>query len=78
MTLAVMTRATLGHSGRPLTAGPGTVLIYACLRLGALLRVAAPISSASELLVLISGALWGAAFLLVASIYGPLLQSPRR
>jgi uncharacterized protein involved in response to NO len=77
MTLAVMTRATLGHSGRPLTAGPGTVLIYACLSLGALLRVAAPISSASELLVLISGALWGAAFLLVASIYGPLLVSPR-
>jgi len=28
MTLAVMTRASLGHTGRPLAAGPGTATIY--------------------------------------------------
>ena len=28
MTLAVMTRASLGHIGRPLASGPGTATIY--------------------------------------------------
>lgn len=77
MTLAVMTRATLGHTGRPLTAGPGTALIYACVSLGALLRVAAPVLSAADPLFSISGALWSVAFLLFVSIYGPLLVRPR-
>ena len=76
MTLAVMTRATLGHTGRALTANRGTLVVYACVSLGALLRVGAPIFSAAELLFSISGALWGAAFLLFASIYGPLLVRP--
>jgi uncharacterized protein involved in response to NO len=77
MTLAVMTRATLGHTGRPLTADRGTLLIYACVSLGALLRVGAPVLSGAEVLLSISGALWGAAFLVFACIYGPLLVCPR-
>ena len=53
-----------------LTAGPGTVLIYACVSLGALLRVTAP------LLLRLAGVLWGGAFLLFAWIYGALLVRP--
>ena len=41
MTLAIMTRATLGHTGQALTAGPGTVMIYAMLLAAVLARVAA-------------------------------------
>jgi uncharacterized protein involved in response to NO len=77
MTLAVMTRATLGHTGRALTADRGTLLIYACVSLGAVLRVGAPMLPGPEVLLSISGALWGAAFLLFVSIYGPLLVRPR-
>jgi uncharacterized protein involved in response to NO len=77
MTLAVMTRATLGHTGRALTADRGTVLIYACVSLGGVLRVGAPMIPGAEALLPISGALWGAAFLLFARIYGPLLVRPR-
>ncbi|HEX5078718.1 MAG TPA: NnrS family protein [Geminicoccaceae bacterium] len=72
MTLAVMTRATLGHTGQALTAGAGTVAIYACVTLGALLRVIAPIMPDLSLLPL-SGTLWTLAFLLFAALYGPLL-----
>jgi uncharacterized protein involved in response to NO len=41
MTLAVMTRASLGHTGRPLIAGPGTTAIYVLITLAALLRLVA-------------------------------------
>lgn len=77
MTLAVMTRASLGHSGRPLTAGAGTVLIYACIGLGALLRVIAPVLPAAPILLMLAGTLWGGAFLLFACLYGPLLARRR-
>ena len=74
MTLAVMTRASLGHSGRPLVAGPGTVAIYILVTLAAVLRVAAPFAGIHMiLLVSVSGAAWAAAFLLFALVYGPLL-----
>jgi len=72
MTLAVMTRASLGHTGRALTADRNTLVIYACVSLGALCRVAAAFTSDLPMLSL-SAVLWAAAFLLFAAIYGPLL-----
>ncbi len=80
MTLAVMTRASLGHSGRPLHAGPGTVTILALVHAGALARVLSPFwPEAYMRLLAISGTLWGGAYLLFALIYGPLLlRHPRR
>lgn len=81
MTLAVMTRATLGHTGHALTAGPGTVAVYAALVLSVLVRVASgfPTETASMLHAL-SGMLWIGAFGGFAAIYGPLLlrATPRR
>src|SRR5690606_33367215 len=41
MTLAVMARATLGHTGRPLRAGPATTLIFCAVVLATPLRFAA-------------------------------------
>src|SRR5262249_59359830 len=49
MTLAVMTRATLGHTGRPLTAGPGTTIIFALVTLAALARIGAAFVDAAYL-----------------------------
>ena len=74
MTLAVMTRASLGHSGRPLSAGPATVAIYVLVVLGAALRVLAPQLPADYVLVLaVAGTLWSGAFALFVVAYGPLL-----
>ena len=41
MTLAVMTRATLGHTGQALTAGPGTTVLYVALIAAVLVRLIA-------------------------------------
>src|SRR5690606_11280566 len=49
MTLAVMTRASLGHTGHTLTAGRGTLFIYGAIITAAVLRVAAPFFVAAYL-----------------------------
>jgi uncharacterized protein involved in response to NO len=45
MTLAVMSRATLGHAGRPLVAGRGTTTIYALITVATVLRLIAPLGA---------------------------------
>ena len=77
MTLAVMTRATLGHTGRPLTAGPGTVAIYVLVTLAAVLRIGAPLAGSNALvLTWVAGAAWSGAFALFTLLYGRLLMGP--
>ena len=76
MTLAVMTRATLGHTGQPLTAGPGTVAIYAALVAAVLARVAAGAwPEEAALLHAAAGFLWIGSFGGFAVVYGHLLLS---
>jgi uncharacterized protein involved in response to NO len=78
MTLAVMTRASLGHTGRPLSAGPGTRTIYALITLAAVLRVLSPLAGDRVALVLwLAGAAWSGAFGLFAVLYGGVLARPR-
>ncbi len=78
MTLAVMTRATLGHTGQTLTAGPGTVAIYVLLLISVLARLAAGIwIGAADMLHHISGTGWIGAFGGFALIYGPLVLRHR-
>ncbi|WP_338468455.1 NnrS family protein [Novosphingobium sp. ZN18A2] len=78
MTLAVMTRATLGHTGRALRADGVTVAIYALLGLGAVLRFAASALPMDYIHALwLAGAPWVAAFALFALRYGPMLAGPR-
>jgi len=74
MTLAVMTRASLGHTGRALVASRATQAIYAAIVLAAVLRIAAAIAPAQAMLLLaIAGLLWSAAFLGFGAAYGPIL-----
>lgn len=78
MTLAVMTRATLGHTGRALTAGPGTAAIYTLVTAAAVGRVASPLLPDAYLALLAaSGLCWVAAFGLYVALYGPMLLAPR-
>jgi uncharacterized protein involved in response to NO len=74
MILAVMTRATLGHTGRELRANVVTVAAYACVTLGAVLRVIAPLQVANYRMTLeAAGTIWVAAFVLFLAGYAPLL-----
>lgn len=77
MTMAIMTRASLGHTGRPKQAGPSTVAIYVLVNLGALLRVFGP-TAGIPLNLMVGGAAiaWSGAYLLFAAIYGPYLIRP--
>ena len=78
MTLAVMTRASLGHTGRALVADRGTQAIYALVIAGAVLRVVAPwLPTDYPQTVAVAGLLWAGAFLLFAAKYGPYLFSSR-
>ncbi len=72
MTLAVMTRATLGHTGHALHAGPATQAIYALVLIAAALRIAAAFTGSLTLIDYAGGA-WIAGFATFAVVYGRLL-----
>ncbi len=79
MTLAVMTRASLGHTGHTLTASTTTQAIYATIVFAAVTRICAALSPAwSEPLLQISAFAWIAAFFGFAGSFGPLLIAPKR
>lgn len=78
MVLAVMTRATRGHTGRDLTADRGTRLIYLLVSLAAITRVVAAFGIAWILpLLFASACFWVAAFAVFLLRYGPMLLGPR-
>ncbi|MCC6304335.1 MAG: NnrS family protein [Rhodobacteraceae bacterium] len=78
MTLAVMTRATLGHTGQPLTAGPATVVVYLALVTAVAARLAAGLWPAlAGPLQAVAGTGWVVAYGGFALLYGPLLRRAR-
>ena len=79
MTLAVMTRATLGHTGRDVTSTPTTMLIYGAVVIASLARVVAPLlPTIYYQVLLIAGIGWILAFGIFLLIYGPMLVSAKR
>ncbi len=77
MTLAVMTRATRGHTGRELAADALTTAIYALIFIAALTRVAAPFEASLYFpLLTLSAVFWCAAFGLFVLHYGRMLAAP--
>ena len=78
MTLAVMTRATLGHTGRDVVTTPSTIAIYVSIAIAALARLAAPlVPQIYYELLLAAGAAWLLAFGLFVLVYGPMLAGRR-
>lgn len=74
MTLAVMSRASLGHAGRALVASPALQTVYAVALTAALARICAVLHPAwSEGLLYLAAFAWAAAFLGFASLYAPIL-----
>jgi len=79
LTLGMMARVSLGHTGRPLKAAPSITVAFALLNLAAIVRGLLPLLFPQLLIefVLVSGALWGAAFLIFLFIYASILLWPR-
>ena len=78
MILAMMTRATLGHTGRPLAASRATAAIYLSVTAAAAARLASGLADdAGPVLLHASAAAWVAAFALFVLVYGPMLLRRR-
>lgn len=78
MSLAVMTRSSLGHTGRALKADRATLAIYILVNLAAIIRVGAALYPPLYMAGLIlSAVLWMAAFAGFVISYGPKLVTAR-
>lgn len=79
MTLAVMSRATLGHTGQRLEASAATHVIYAAVIIAAVARVCAVLEADHAAVLLeVAGIAWTGAFLGFAAAYATTFWSPRR
>lgn len=79
ITLGMMARVSLGHTGRVLKASQAMAIAFALINLGALIRVFVPIILPQWYadIIYASTLLWLAAFSLFAYVYAPILTSAR-
>ncbi|MBN8767710.1 MAG: NnrS family protein [Thiobacillus sp.] len=79
LTLGMMARVSLGHTGRPLEPPPIMTLAFVTINLAALARVALPLlfPAAYTRGMDVAGLIWIAAFGLFVAVYGPMLLRPR-
>jgi len=79
LTLGMMARVSLGHTGRMLGASPGTSAAFAAITLATLVRVFVPLFAPSWYFasLVAAGSLWVAAFALFIRVYWPILSSAR-
>ena len=79
LTLGMMTRVGLGHTGRALVSSRAATASFVLVTLAALMRVAGPLldMAAYRTFVFAAGIAWTLAFLLFVVVYTPLLTAPR-
>lgn len=79
LTLGMMARVSLGHTGRPVNVSTPVALVFVLINLAAVIRGILPIAFPQSLaeLVALSGSLWVAAFTIFLVIYVPILTQPR-
>jgi uncharacterized protein involved in response to NO len=79
LTLGMMARVSLGHTGRPLKPAPAVAVAFALINIAALARGILPIILPQIFphLIALSGTLWIAAFAIFLIVYLPILTGPR-
>lgn len=77
MTLSVMVRATLGHTGRELRAGIDGCAVFGAILAAAVLRICAAFHPEQTALLHLSAAAWTIAFLGYVLLFGGMLLRPR-
>lgn len=76
LTLSMMCRVALGHTGREIGADRPTSLSFVLMQGAAFIRVLGPLLFPLHygLWIIISGALWAASFGIYVAVYGPILR----
>ena len=79
ITLGMMARVALGHTGRALKASNAIAVAFVLINLAALFRVLLPsiFPAGYDTWLLISSYIWLAAFALFFLVYSPILSTPR-
>jgi uncharacterized protein involved in response to NO len=79
LTLGMMTRTSRGHTARPLKVGNWELAAYVLVHAAAVARVFLPLvfTDSYTALMILSGALWSAAFAIFTIVYIPILTRPR-
>ncbi|MBU2642952.1 MAG: NnrS family protein [Thiobacillus sp.] len=79
LTLGMMARVSLGHTGRMLEPAPLMTLAFMAVNCAALSRIALPLLVPADYLAgtVVAGFLWIVAFGLFAALYAPMLLRPR-
>lgn len=77
MTLAMMTRASLGHSGRAIQATRAISLIYIAVITAVIMRILAEFFPAADYLLHISATAWVLGFTGYVIVYFPIFTKPR-
>ena len=77
--IGMITRTALGHTGRPLHAGPWETVMYLLVQAGVAARFAAAVESfgVRDTALVAAASCWCAAFVLYVAVYGPYLMKPR-
>jgi|TARA_B110000902_G_scaffold81414_1_gene96622 uncharacterized protein involved in response to NO len=79
MTLGMMTRVTLGHTGRPLESSTLTTLSFVLMQIAVAIRILGPmlIPQATVHWIIWSAGLWTTCFVIYLFVYAPMLFKPR-
>lgn len=80
LTLGMMSRVALGHTGRPLEVRPSITAAYILITLATIIRLCTPFGTVLhpvQALTHVAGALWATAFIIFLVVYTPILISPR-
>lgn len=79
VTLAVMSRAALGHTGRPLVVSKSIAIAYGLLAMAAVVRSLGTVALPDRFfqVMFVAGGLWIAVFVIFVTVYGSIITSPR-
>jgi uncharacterized protein involved in response to NO len=79
LTVGMMARVALGHTGRRLEPSPAMTAAFALISLAAIVRVFGPLiaPAAYSSTLLVAGLAWAVAFALYLFVYTPILFAPR-
>ena len=77
LTIGMLARVSLGHTGRTLAAGRGATAAFGLMVAAGIVRTVAPLFGTPKVMLMVAGTLWSAALLVWLAAFARVLISPR-